>query len=124
MTPLNCKCLAMFGKLHLEKRRPNCSKEQPQSCIRQVSVMFDRATIHLGATELLGEYFSSSRKNYRPSSQRLSCMHCETYQKFIQFSGCGWPPSIILEGDSSRALATLEAEIAAVYNLNSGICCI
>ena len=83
--------------------------------------MFDRATIHLGATELLGEYFSSSRKNYRPSSQRLSCMHCETYQKFIQFSGCGWPPSIILEGDSSRALATLEAEIAAVYNLNSGI---
>jgi len=86
--------------------------------------MFDQATIHLGATELLGEYFSSSRKNYRPSSQRVSCMHCETYQKFIQFSGCGWPPSIILEGDSSRAQATLEAEIAAAYNLNSGICCI
>jgi len=80
--------------------------------------MFEQATIHLGATELLGEYFSSSRKNYRPSSpQRVSCMHRETHQKFTQFSGSGWPPSITPEGDS------LEAEIAAAYNLNSSVCC-
>nr|KYP64995.1 hypothetical protein KK1_019609 [Cajanus cajan] len=81
--------------------------------------MFEQATIHLGATELLGEYFSSSRKNYRPSPQTVSCMHCETYQKFTQFSACGWPPSIILEGDSSRVKANLKAE-----SLNSGICCL
>jgi len=86
--------------------------------------MFEQATIHLGATELLGEYFSSSRKNYRPSSpQRVICMHRETYQKFTQFCGSGWPPSIIPEGDSSRLQATLEAEVAAAYNLNSCVCC-
>ncbi|CAJ1842635.1 unnamed protein product [Sphenostylis stenocarpa] len=49
----------------------------------------------------------------RPSSQqRVSCMHRETYQKFIQFSGCGWPPSIIPEGDSSGVPTTFEAEVA------------
>jgi len=80
--------------------------------------MFEQATIHLGATELLGEYFSSSRKNYRPSSsQRVSCMHRETYQKFTQFSGSGWPPSVIPEGDSSSQQTTLEAEIAAAEYL-------
>ncbi|KAH1229415.1 hypothetical protein GmHk_10G029165 [Glycine max] len=30
------RCLATFRKLHLEKRGSNCSKELPQSCIRQV----------------------------------------------------------------------------------------
>lgn len=78
----------------------------------KVSFMFEQATIHLGAIELLGEYFSS-RKNYRPSPERVSCMHCETYHIYPEFSGCGWPPSIIVKGKSSTAQAASEANIKA-----------
>ncbi|KAK7401240.1 hypothetical protein VNO78_12570 [Psophocarpus tetragonolobus] len=70
--------------------------------------MFEQATIHFGSTELLGEYFSSSRKNYRPSPL---CMHREPYQKkFTLFSGCGWPPSIFLKGESTRVQAFVASE--------------
>lgn len=86
--------------------------------------MFEQATIHLGATDLLGPYFSYSRKNYRPLSQRVSCMHPETYQEIPEFFGCGWPPSIIVEGESLRVEAALDANAQAEYNLNFSICCL
>ncbi|KAK7272992.1 hypothetical protein RIF29_14038 [Crotalaria pallida] len=77
--------------------------------------MFEQATIHLGATELLGLYFSSFRKNYKPFLQRVSYMHPETYKEIPDSVGCGWPPCIITAS---------EASIEAEHNLNTGICCL
>ncbi|KAL4374522.1 hypothetical protein AHAS_Ahas05G0190200 [Arachis hypogaea] len=46
------------------------------------SFMFERAITHLGAIELLGERFSSSRKKNKPTlSTRSSCMHCELHRE-------------------------------------------
>ncbi|RYR60055.1 hypothetical protein Ahy_A04g017148 isoform A [Arachis hypogaea] len=78
---------------------------------------FFHATTHFGAIELLAEYFSSTRKNYIPLSCQVSCMHRETYHKIPRFSDCGWPPTIISEGESLRVQAALEATIPALYCL-------
>ena len=86
-------------------------------CHAQVSFMFEQATTHFGAIELLAEYFSSTRKNYIPLSCQVSCMHRETYHKIPRFSDCGWPPTIISEGESLRVQAALEATIPALYCL-------
>ncbi|KAF1888647.1 hypothetical protein Lal_00036686 [Lupinus albus] len=88
----------------------------------QVSFMFEQATIHFGATELLG--YPSSRKNYKPLPQRVSCMHPETYKEISDFVGCGWPPSIVTKEESLRVQADLKVNIEAEYNLNSSIFCL
>ncbi|KAF1869883.1 hypothetical protein Lal_00017460 [Lupinus albus] len=77
--------------------------------------MFEQATIHLGATELLG--FSSSRKNYKPLPQRVLCMHSETYLEIPEVFGCDWPPSIVTS-ESLRVQAALEVK------LNTSISCL
>ncbi|KAK7316491.1 hypothetical protein VNO77_35557 [Canavalia gladiata] len=75
-----------------------CSRFRGERSNVELYFMFERAIIHSGAIELLGESFSSSRKKNKPLSTRLSCMHCKPYQEQPNFHCCHWQPSLIAQG--------------------------
>lgn len=68
-------------------------------CHVEVSFMFERAIIHLGAIDLLEECFSSSKKRNRPLPRILSCMHRAPYQEHTELCSCCWQSTVIAEGE-------------------------
>lgn len=86
--------------------------------------MSEQAITYLESVGLLGQYFPSSRKKYRPLPRKISCMHLEPYQESPQFCGCcWWQPPIVTGGSYSQVLAAFKAKTAASGSSNYKICC-
>ncbi|KAL5058794.1 hypothetical protein RYX36_030398, partial [Vicia faba] len=66
----------------------------------EVFFMFEQATIHLGAIELLTECFTSSKKKNKSLPRKISCMHRAPYQEHTQLCCFYLQPPAISEGDS------------------------
>lgn len=81
-----------------------------------------QAISFVGAIGLLGEYCPSSKRG-RPLSDKISCMHLESFSKYPEFRGCNWwQPSFITEEQSSLVQESLEDNIAADLHLRLSIC--